>query len=165
VDDCIFVKPVERHPPCAGIEEGCTVCAQALPGVRADHEYVVDLGASWGWGFKTPRGSTVDRRQNTPASTSTRCGGGCGSSRPSCPRWKSACRSGSSAHSLLRDSWQRSGAKPCTSRSASSTSAYWYPRSLWRWALNRIRVTRNRRSTGTVRSAPLMRWPSWAGRS
>lgn len=51
VDDFIFVKPVERHPPCAGLEGGCVVCRAVLPGSEADHRYVVDLGDRLGLGF------------------------------------------------------------------------------------------------------------------
>ena len=52
MDDFIFVKPVERHPPCEGIEGGCTVCVQALPGAQDDHQYVIDLGSRLGLGFQ-----------------------------------------------------------------------------------------------------------------
>jgi hypothetical protein len=51
VDDFIFVKPAERHPPCAGLEGGCVVCREVLPGSEADHRYMVDLGYRLGLGF------------------------------------------------------------------------------------------------------------------
>lgn len=52
VDDFIFVKPVERHPPFNGIDGGCAVCVGALQGARADHDFVIDPGGRLGLGFQ-----------------------------------------------------------------------------------------------------------------